>query len=162
MPIRNRTEYDKKRRNTPACKERDRLSKIRNKEKRLFYGARARAAEKHLEFDITPDDIIIPDVCPVLGIPIIKDASCVRQDGSPTIDRIDSSKGYTKDNICVISNKANTIKSFGTIEDHYKIIDYMLRNRRGSCVTHSQPAHGLCIERMNCANTINEQATGKQ
>jgi hypothetical protein len=120
-----RGEKDKKRRQTPSVKEKDRLSKINNKSKRLFYAARGRALDKGLEFNISPEDIVIPDICPVLGIPIIRDAKSERVDGSPTLDRIDSSKGYTKDNICVISNKANTIKSFGTIEDHQKVIDYM-------------------------------------
>lgn len=105
-------------------KEKDRNRKIKHKEKRLWYGAKTRAKEFHLDFDITPNDIVIPDICPVLGIPIIRDARG-RSDGSPTIDRIDSTRGYTKDNICVISNKANTIKNNGTIEDHLKIIEYM-------------------------------------
>ena len=90
----------------------------------LCRSARKRAKEKNLKFDLTPSDIVIPEKCPVLGIELKKgDARMI--DGSPTIDRIDPLKGYTKDNICVISNRANRIKSDGTIEEHKKVIQYI-------------------------------------
>ena len=44
---------------------------------------------------------------------------------SPSIDRIDNSKGYVKENICVISMRANMIKSVGNSEEHQKIADYL-------------------------------------
>jgi hypothetical protein len=54
----------------------------------------------------------------LLGIPLFRAEG---QDGarsnSPSLDRIDSSKGYTPDNIWVISNKANSIKSNATVEE---------------------------------------------
>jgi hypothetical protein len=41
------------------------------------------------------------------------------------IDRIDTSKGYLKDNIKVISWRANRLKSDGTLEELEKIVNYM-------------------------------------
>lgn len=110
--------------NPTRVKETSRKTRIKNKEKLLFRSARYRAEQKNIDFDISIDDIIIPNVCPILGIPIYRDAK-LNKDNSPSIDRIDNSKGYIKGNICVISYKANTLKSFGTIEEFYKIIEYM-------------------------------------
>ena len=48
-----------------------------------------------------------------------------RHEGSPTLDKVSPEKGYTLDNIGVISYKANRIKNDGTAEEHLKIADWM-------------------------------------
>ncbi len=88
--------------------------------------AKQRAKKFNLKFDLKPSDIIIPKKCPVLGIPL-KKANKKMNDFSPTIDRINPSKGYTKDNICVISNRANRIKSDGNVKEHQQVIEYINR-----------------------------------
>jgi hypothetical protein len=66
----------------------------------------------------------MPEVCPVLGIPlVVGDGSA--KDNSPSIDRINPAGGYTKDNIRVISHRANTIKSNATIEEMEKVLAYI-------------------------------------
>jgi hypothetical protein len=70
------------------------------------------------------DDIIIPEVCPVLGIPLKVNTSRVSS-GSPSLDRKDNNKGYTKDNTYVISYRANSLKNDATIEELEKVINYM-------------------------------------
>lgn len=90
--------------------------KHKTKEYVLWHGCRARAAEKCLDFDLELEDIVIPDICPCLGIEIIPGTN-YGQDNSPSVDRIDPSKGYTKDNIWVISHKANRIKNNATIQE---------------------------------------------
>lgn len=83
---------------------------------RLWYGAKARAQDKNLEFNIDLDDIIIPEKCPILNIPL-----CVHEEkaafDSYSLDRIDSSKGYVKGNVAVISRLANTMKNDATREE---------------------------------------------
>lgn len=82
----------------------------------LWLGAKSRAEQNGLEFDLEISDIVIPKTCPCLGIEIVPG----EKDGisnSPSIDRIDSTKGYTKDNIWVISYKANRIKNNATPEE---------------------------------------------
>ena len=83
--------------------------KDKNREKNLFQLARHRALKKGIEFNIEISDIIIPEICPILGLPI-KKAIDGNRDLSPSLDRIDNDKGYIKGNIQVISFKANAMK----------------------------------------------------
>ena len=77
----------------------------------IFKNAKARALKNNLEFSITIDDIVIPEFCPYLGIRLFIGTYADRRRGhAPTLDRIDNSKGYTKDNIEVISDLANRMK----------------------------------------------------
>ena len=78
--------------------------------------SKSRAKKKGFEHTITIEDIQIPDKCPLLGIPLFAGQGGVCPN-SPTLDRIDSSKGYVKGNVWVISYKANTIKSNATPEE---------------------------------------------
>lgn len=85
-------------------------------EQSMLNRSKSRAKKKGFEHNITIDDILIPDKCPLLGIPLIKGENSVHAN-SPTLDRIDSTKGYVKGNVWVISYKANTIKSDATPEE---------------------------------------------
>lgn len=75
------------------------------------------AKKKNLPFDLEPSDLVIPEVCPVFGFPLKINASTHNKDDSPSIDRIDPTKGYTKGNVVVISQKANRIKNDATLEE---------------------------------------------
>lgn len=90
----------------------------------MLTSIRQRAKKKGLDFDLVHEDIIIPDTCPVLGIKLhVSDGKS--SPNSPSIDRFDSTGGYTKDNVRIISHRANTIKSDATIEEIEKILKYM-------------------------------------
>ncbi len=100
----------------------------RNPEYYLFYMAKRRARRDGLEFSISIEDIpTVPTHCPVLGIPLFKrnDGKKGPCDNSPTLDRVDPTRGYSKDNLVVISYKANRWKSNMNRQDLQKIIDYM-------------------------------------
>jgi|APCry1669189440_1035222.scaffolds.fasta_scaffold17672_2 hypothetical protein len=92
----------------------------------MWSRAKKRAEEKDLPFDIEVSDIIIPDVCPVLGIKFsVSKNGKGPGDTSPSLDRIDGNLGYTKGNIKVISFKANRIKSDANVGDVEKVLIYM-------------------------------------
>lgn len=95
--------------------------KLLSKEYFLFHHAKHRAAETNTEFNITVDDINIPKKCPILGIKLCLDNNKA-QVNSPSIDRIDNSKGYVKGNVWVISKKANTLKNDGTLKEFIKLV----------------------------------------
>lgn len=90
----------------------------------LFNDAKKRAKKKCLDFTITLDDIIIPAVCPVLGIQLFR-GDGKQSDNSPSLDRINNNVGYIPGNVRVISYRANTIKSSSTVEELLLIIAYM-------------------------------------
>jgi hypothetical protein len=79
--------------------------------KRMLGGARHRAKEKNLPFNLELKDIVIPSICPVLKIPLIPSIEGNMKDNSPTLDRHLPHLGYTKTNVTVISNLANRIKT---------------------------------------------------
>jgi hypothetical protein len=89
---------------------------------RLVAEAKKRAKQRGLAFTISPHDILIPLLCPALGIPIIWGGP---RHNWPSIDRFDNSKGYTPDNIRVISFRANNLKSDATAEEAERIAVYM-------------------------------------
>ncbi len=109
---------------TQCCIDYDRKYYENHRIHSLWYQAKWRAEQKKVDFNIEESDIVIPDVCPVLGIPIKNDSRQKVSDSSPSLDRIDSSKGYVKGNVCVISWKANNIKKHGNISDFKLIIRY--------------------------------------
>ena len=77
--------------------------------------AKIRAKKKNLAFDLDIYDCIAPKNCPVLGIPLKVSTKKGPTDNSPNLDRLIGSKGYTKNNVVIISNKANRIKNSATI-----------------------------------------------
>ena len=92
----------------------------------MLASARHRAKVKQLEFNITMEDIIIPDICPITLLPIERERVGRKGPGinSPTLDRIDNSKGYIKGNIRVISYRANQKKSDLSLDEIKRLYEY--------------------------------------
>ena len=100
-----------------------------NPRRKLWRYAKRRAKKKGLPFEISEFDFVIPEVCPILGIPL-RPAYKHSEDYSPTLDRVDNSKGYTPGNVLVISQLANQMKSSATKKDLVMfakwVLDYTL------------------------------------
>ena len=110
--------YSDKERQARYLLENDRKRRQENPEYFLWKSAKRRAKLKGLDFDIEVSDIIIPQLCPLLNIPIIhQTGKGSRSPHSPSLDRIKNHLGYTKGNILVVSWRANFLKSDGTIEE---------------------------------------------
>jgi hypothetical protein len=75
--------------------------------------ARKRAIKYNVPFTITVEDIQIPEKCPLLDVPFQLGVKG-NYPFSPSIDRLDSTKGYTPNNVQVISTLANTMKNNAT------------------------------------------------
>jgi len=81
----------------------------------LLRAAKNRSKKYGIPCSITVDDIKIPEICPILKVPLVsKYGSYGGQDSSPSLDRIDPSLGYIPGNVWVISQKANAMKSNAT------------------------------------------------
>lgn len=94
--------------------------------KKVLRKCRQRALEQCVPFCLTESDLVLPKVCPVLGI-AVRHANGRPEDHSPSVDRLVPDLGYVPGNIAVISNRANTIKNSGTAEEHRRIADWMDR-----------------------------------
>lgn len=117
---RRRTQYKEAERRRNAERRRD----LKTWPKMAINSIRSRAKEQGREFDLKPDDIIVPDICPVLGIPLMAGAETPLSN-RPSVDRFDNSRGYTKDNIRVISYRANQLKRDATVDEIRRILHYM-------------------------------------
>ena len=116
--------------NNKQCKTNDARRAYNTPEYKLWQGAKERSKRRGLKCDLTLQDIkdIYPkdNMCPVFGIEMKQGKGRVCPT-SPTLDRIDSSKGYEKDNIVVISHRANTLKSSGTLEEHLLLCEWLAK-----------------------------------
>jgi hypothetical protein len=82
----------------------------------MLNGSKQRAKRVGMEHTLTLSDISIPDICPVFGTPLVRE-SRESWNSAPSIDRIDSTRGYTPDNIIIVSRRANILKKDATIEE---------------------------------------------
>jgi hypothetical protein len=87
--------------------------------------ARNRAREQGVPFDITADDISIPERCPLLGIPIVRGEGKLHAN-SPSLDRLRPELGYVRGNVVVVSYRANAIKHDATPDE----LEMIARNLR--------------------------------
>jgi hypothetical protein len=85
---------------------------------------KSRAKQAGIDFNLTIEDVVIPSHCPIFEMEL-KHGKGTTAPSSPTLDRLDSSKGYVKGNVNVISHKANSLKGHGTAEQHRRIADWM-------------------------------------
>lgn len=87
---------------------------------------RYRCKKEGIPFNITEEDIEIPDKCPILGLLFLSGVKRP-EDTSPSVDRIDPQGGYTKGNVQVISNLANKMKANATSEQLLLFADWVYK-----------------------------------
>ena len=86
--------------------------------------------DKGLPFNLDVSDIVIPDICPVLGIPIKPNTgNNFMNNNSPTLDKFIPAKGYVKGNVHVISWRANNLKSDGSPAEWIKIAKWCKKEK---------------------------------
>ena len=90
----------------------------------FFRRKKQNARKTKWEWSIELSDLDFPKFCPVLGIELDWFAEA-RAENSPSIDRIDSTLGYVRGNVAVMSWRANRIKNDGTAEEHQKIATFL-------------------------------------
>ena len=114
-----------------SCKQCVNVKYIPDPLKAHLSAIRCRAKANNLPFNLTVEDLVIPEVCPVLNIPIHQSWGSVdveaNKDSCPSVDRVIPSLGYVKHNVRVISARANRIKTNSTPEELWLVFDYALR-----------------------------------
>lgn len=85
---------------------------------------------RHDSVTLTPEELLelIPKdlKCPVFETKFtfgMQPASLDKQ-RAMTVDRIDNTKGYHKDNVVIISFKANAMKNSATLKELYQVADF--------------------------------------
>ena len=95
----------------------------------ILNSAKGRAKKRQIEFKLSIEDVVVPDICPILGIPIRKQWGGIKQtnlerSNQPSLDRIDSNKGYIKGNVVVISYRANILKGGYSSKEHRRVAQF--------------------------------------
>jgi hypothetical protein len=100
----------------------DRLASYRaeNRARTLFHSARRRAQKTGLPFAISPEDVYIPERCPLSACghrPLVGGKERMWS-ASPSLDRYDPPLGYIPGNIWVICMGCNRLKQEMSGKDH--------------------------------------------
>lgn len=101
-------------------------------EYRMWYRAKKSSYKKdyNYDFNIEVEDIVIPEKCPYIDINLSTDICDIKELNYYSIDRIDSTKGYVKGNIQIISKLANTMKNNATIEQLISFAEGVLKQHK--------------------------------
>jgi hypothetical protein len=93
---------------------------------KIYSALKQSAKSRGIEFTLNKSDlwqIDIPLTCPILGL-TLKHNKGQAGDDSYSFDRIDSSKGYTIDNLIIISHRANMLKSNSTLSEMKALYEF--------------------------------------
>jgi hypothetical protein len=83
----------------------------------LLGSCKATARKKNIDFNLTAEDIVIPEFCRYLGVRLTNIQGIGHVDTNASVDRIDPKKGYIKGNVQIICFKANTMKRNASAEE---------------------------------------------
>jgi hypothetical protein len=111
--------------NTEKVRDRARAYADSNIPLYLWTSAAARSRKAGIPFSITPDDVVVPAHCPVLGIPLLRGHGKGATAGAPSLDRKVPELGYVPGNVVVISWRANTLKRDATRAEVQAVADWM-------------------------------------
>ena len=101
-------------------------------ERLMLARIKSRAKKLGIPFNITEEDINIPEVCPVLGVRLERQKGNGKHcNYTPSLDRIVPALGYIKGNVRVISNRANLLKSNATLEELTLVLEDAIRLHKG-------------------------------
>ena len=144
--LQQKAEYNKRRRSDPMVRER--LNQY-NRDNKDYFSAKAkeynsarpfhyafrrlklRAKQNDIHFDLDEEYLISiwTGRCAIMGSELCAPYSTKHQDpNKATVDRIIPSLGYIRGNVQWVSNRANIIKSFGTLEEHIAVVDYIKKH----------------------------------
>ena len=98
-----------------------------NKQRGMLKAAKTRSKALGIPFNLSIEDIAIPDACPIFGISLFfTDGG--RTDNTPSLDKIKPELGYVKGNVRVVSWRANRLKCDGSLEEFESIVRYLKEN----------------------------------
>jgi len=98
--------------------------------RKLFTNKKSHAKQSGTDFNIGIEHITWVERCPVLGTELVYAVGGRERDtrNIPSLDRVDSTKGYIVGNVQVISMFANSVKNNITLEEAMNLVAYMQGN----------------------------------
>lgn len=96
-------------------------------EKRLFQAAKNRATTFGIPFNLEMSDIVIPETCPVFGVPFERNTKW-----APSLDKIDPTLGYVKGNVQVISRFANAMKRDANSDELQRFANWIINQKQST------------------------------
>lgn len=93
----------------------------------ILWNTKRNCLKRNIEFSISEEDLEVPEYCPLLGIKLQTNFGA-RQDNSYSIDRLDPTKGYFKENVWVVSWRANDLKRNATYQE-LELLAYNLKKK---------------------------------
>ena len=106
--------------------------KLKDRLKISISRSKSRAREKEMEFSVSTEYLLslYPKTgkCPILGIDMELGGD---RENSPTIDRIDNSKGYVTGNVTWISFRANYVKGNSTKSEILQLANWLKNIKDG-------------------------------
>jgi hypothetical protein len=116
-----------------ACESSKQTSAYRTcltaRSKKLIQGVKSRCKKNNFDFDLDSEwlEVILKvGVCQVTGLPFEFEVDATNngyRSFTPSLDRTDPTKGYTKDNVKVVVWIYNGAKGVGTHEDVMKLVE---------------------------------------
>lgn len=97
----------------------------------MLASARHRAKRDGYVCTISKEDIVVPELCPVLGLPL-RPSLLEKSDSSPSLDKLIPELGYVPGNVRVISWRANRLKSDASLAELEALVAYMKGTTHGS------------------------------
>ena len=96
-------------------------------EERAYKAAQRRCKKSGVLFDIQLEDVpVMPSHCPITGLEFKRGLNGTPIASSPSLDRVDNSKGYVPGNIRWISYRANSLKGNMTLDEIRKLYEYSI------------------------------------
>lgn len=117
-------EYKRKPSEVDKAKRKRKESKLKDPRTHLIAYAKQRAKRNALPFDLCKEDIELPKVCPVLGIPL-KVSEGFFTDNSYSLDKLIPELGYVKSNVTVMSMRANRLKGDSTLQELEALVKWI-------------------------------------
>lgn len=86
---------------------------------------KTRAKKKNIPYDLDADflESILPTHCPIFGVELQRGLGFAGQ-FSPTVDRLIPERGYIRDNVIIVSKRANQIKSDASVDEIKMVFEY--------------------------------------
>lgn len=89
----------------------------------ILRSAKVRSKAMGVAFNLTIDDLVLPEKCPVFGTEMYWSDKIT--DDTPSLDRLVPSMGYVKGNVTFMSYKANRMKNNGTLQELEMLVTWL-------------------------------------